>query len=374
MRASVRCAALDMSALEKAEQHGKRLDHSSQRRVIRDVSPLVAEGLDLRALYDEHVDGVKQNAAAKKPVLHFIVRFPPELLDEAADIGRFTGSKDDRQLEMMRQAVTYIDRTHGGQAVFAARVDRDELGETIVDVFAAPKYEKRTKRTKPDEPGVMWASSTKYGRELAEKHQEEIRRRHPKAKGKLTGPRHVGIALQSEFAEFFARMNGVKLTPKREKNDPRNDRIEREAWQKIENERADLEADRLRISAQKSQNDEISEKNDAETRSLVELKAKIRVDHQELDERRATIDAERVKLDDDRAALDKAREELEAEKSVIAGLRDRLIKMIRRVERWLDRPDLSAPAAAAAAPILDDAVHMASAIEDPTDETPSPDL
>lgn len=243
MKAAVRCQAIDMAGLAAQEKHGKREDAISQKRRIRDASPLVAGGLNLRELYDEHVTGARVNSAAKKKVLHFIVRFPPDLLD-GPQVGRFGGSRIDRQKQMLRQAVRFIEETHGGDAVFAARVDRDEEGETIVDVFASPKYEKRTKRTKPDEPGVLWVSATKFGKELAEKHGDEIRRRHPKNKGKLTGPRHVGIALQSEFAEFFERENGVKLDRKVEKSDPRSDRLEKEAHDRIEAERAALDEEK----------------------------------------------------------------------------------------------------------------------------------
>lgn len=147
---------------------------------------------------------------------------------------------------MAKQAVAFVDSTHGGQAVFAARLDRDEAGETIVDVFAAPKYEKRTKRTPTDRPGVMWASATKFGRALAEKHQDEIRRRHPDAKPgePLTSPRMVGIALQSEFHAFFETANGVPLTPKALKESRQGDRLEIEAYKKIEEETARQAAQR----------------------------------------------------------------------------------------------------------------------------------
>lgn len=240
MKASVRCNALDMVGLSKAEAHGKRLDHTSRARMIRELKPLVAGGLDLRAAYEKHMEGVRMNAGAKKPVLHFIVRFPPDLLD-GPEVGKFLGDQKARQTEMVRQAIRFINQTHGGKAAFAARLDRDELGETIVDVFAVPKYEKRTKRLKADEPGQIWASATKFGKELALKHEDEIRRRHPNSKSSaLTGPRMVGIALQSEFAKFFETINGIKLEPKVEKLKKAPDRIERELWADLEERRAEL--------------------------------------------------------------------------------------------------------------------------------------
>ncbi|CAM4166827.1 hypothetical protein [Paracoccus yeei] len=248
-KGSVRCAAINLGGLAAQERHGKRLDGSSQRRRIRDDRPHVYRTLDLCDAYERHMQGVKQNAGATKPILHFIVRFPPELLagDDVPEPYRGK-SRAERQGMMLRQAVLFINETHGGDAVFAARIDRDEEGETIADVFAVPRYEKRTKRTKPDERGAIWASATKFGRDLAEKRQDEIRRRHPDAKpGLLTGPRQVGIALQSEFAEFFERENGIPLSPKQEKAERRSDRVEVEAWRQIEAARAVLAADAAAI-------------------------------------------------------------------------------------------------------------------------------
>ena len=251
-KGSVRCAAINVAGLIAQERHGKRLDRSSQRRKVRDAMPGVYNSLDLCDAYERHMEGVKQNAGATKPILHFLVRFPPELLGEGAPEGWASLTPIKRQERMLRQAVEFINETHGGRAVFAARIDRDEEGETICDVFAAPVYEKRTKRTKPGEPGEMWASATKYGRGLAEQHQDVIRRRHPEAKpGKLTGPRQVGIALQSEFAAFFERDNGMPLSPKKEKAERRSDRVEVEAWREIEAARAVLAADAAMIERRK---------------------------------------------------------------------------------------------------------------------------
>lgn len=264
MKAAVRCKALTMEQLAAQEKHGKREDRLSQLRVVRDSDPLVYGSLDLRDAYDCHMEGVKQNAGSKRPVLHFIVRFPPELLSGPV-AGRFKGSQKDRQKMMLSQAVRFIEDTHGGSAVFAGRLDTDETGETIADVFAAPRYEKRTKRTRPDQKGPIWASSTRFGKELAEKHQDEIRRRHPDAKpGLLTSPRMVGIALQSEFADWFEMTNGLRLAPKAEKEGRSPDRLEKEAYDLIAEREAALDAqaaalqtERRRVSALATELDEV---------------------------------------------------------------------------------------------------------------------
>lgn len=252
MKGAVRCKALTMEQLAAQETHGKREDRLSQLRVVRDSDPLVYGSLDLRDAYDAHMVGVKQNAGSKRPVLHFIVRFPPELLSGPV-AGRFKGSQKERQEMMLAQAIRFIQDTHGGSAVFAGRLDTDETGETIADVFAAPRYEKRTKRTRPDEKGPIWASSTRFGKELAEKHQHEIRRRHPDAKpGLLTAPRMVGIALQSEFANWFELINGFRLAPKAEKEGRAPDRLEKEAHDRLAEREAALDAQAAALRAEKS--------------------------------------------------------------------------------------------------------------------------
>jgi len=241
MKAAVRCNALTMAALRAQEKHGKRQDASSKSRRVRDAAPIVGLGLDLAELLAAHTQGTKRNAGAGKVALHFVIRFPPEILTDEAPAPYKGKSKDDRLRLMARQAGRFINEAHGGNAVFALRVDRDEIGETVVDVFACPKYIKATKKAETE-----WTSLTKFGKALAVKHQDEVRRRskNHEGAGPITSPRAVGMALQSEFAAFFERENGAALTRKVEKERPGPDRIEVEEWRvrMAERERVDAEA------------------------------------------------------------------------------------------------------------------------------------
>lgn len=332
MKTSIRCESLDMSDLAGQEAHGKRLDWSSQQRIINDDPPLVwgdpITGLNLRDLYDQHMDGVKLNKSAKKTVLHFVVRFPPPVLHLDEGAGRFVGDKIERQAEMLRQAVELIQQTHGGDAVFAARVDRDEAGETIVDIFATPKYAKRTKRTKPDEQGAIWASATKFGKDLAVIHEDEIRRRHPRAKpGKLTGPRMIGIALNSEFRLYFERENGLKLDPKIEKDSSSPDRLEIEAYKRVQGAKdaaaLDIEAvqddlERLRedVRLESAALDRIAADKDQAARDLDVIRDKARCEQEAADRVAADTIVATERLDGLRAA---------------AGPLERLIERVRGV-------------------------------------------
>lgn len=71
MKAAVRCNSLTLggagaNTLERQEKHGKRLDGTSKQRRVRNASPIVYRSLDLRAKYDRHMEGVKQNAGCKR--------------------------------------------------------------------------------------------------------------------------------------------------------------------------------------------------------------------------------------------------------------------------------------------------------------------
>ncbi|WP_134724838.1 hypothetical protein [Paracoccus luteus] len=320
MKASVRCVSLALggagqATLHAQEKHGKREDGTSRLRRIRDTPPLVYKTLDLRAAYNAHMEGVQQNKGCKRPVLHFIIKMPAEVLtDRAPGVFAELASKDEKQRLMAEQAIRFIEETHGGKAVFAARVDRDEAGELVVDVFAAPRYEKRTKK------GVnLWASPTKFGKELAEKHQDEILRRHPQARGRLTNPRAVGIALQAEFALFFERENGAQLT-RTPKDDPRPDRLETDAFKAV------AEAQRT-----------VTEQRDAWETRRAEVEA-------QMARQIATVEAMTTAAVKERQEALDARAEARNEWERARAFSEHLAALAHRLVRWLKRDDLPAEA------------------------------
>ncbi|AUH34422.1 hypothetical protein CUV01_14420 [Paracoccus tegillarcae] len=280
-----------MAGLTRAEKHGKREDWIGRQRQVRDQKPLYVGGLDLVALYIEHTDGARQNKGAKKPVLHFIVRFPPEVLTDEGPTPYAKRDRAGREKLMVRQAVKFINENHGGQAVFSARLDRDEVGETIVDVFACPRYMKpsRSGRREP----TLWTSATKFGEELARKHQDHIKTRMTGAETvkPITSPRAVGMALQQEFAEFFERENGMKLAPRNLKDSRAKDRLEVEEWR------------------------------------LKQIQAEARMVEEKRDKKLAEAWSE----------VERARKEVRA-------LRRQLLNLIDQARTLLNRPDLSKPA------------------------------
>lgn len=217
MKASIRVNSLTTSgtgdkSLGGMERHGKRQDRTSQMRRTNDAEPLVWGSLDLSEAFRAHVDGCRTNKGLKRPVLHALVQFPKQI-----------DATPEQQKWFLDAAVEFINSTHGGDAVFAARMDRDETGRNVVDVFYAPKYEKITKSRGAE----MWISPTKHGKSLCEKHREEIVTRHDGSF--LTGPRQVGIALQAELYDWL-RARKFPLEDRKRKRHGWRDRLSPEAW------------------------------------------------------------------------------------------------------------------------------------------------
>ncbi len=146
---AVRIQRLTRSQLSDAEDHGLRLDASSQSRKVREAEPLTTTGLDLATLRMQHIEGAlvpKSDTVA----LHMLIQFPVDLVD--GNDGQW----------MLKRAREFAQKTFGGDAVFADRIDRDETGMHTVDLFLAPRYLKKTKHA--EKPAV---SISKHLKNLA---------------------------------------------------------------------------------------------------------------------------------------------------------------------------------------------------------------
>lgn len=137
------------------QSHELRLDLAGKKRRVRDVEPLIysphGSDLDLKQSYEAHVRGAARNKGARSLCLHAFIQFPTDL--------KMT---PETEKLMLAEATKFVDLHHGGNAVFRARLDRDEAGRHGVDVFYAPRYEKKTAKGTDE-----WISLTKFGKELA---------------------------------------------------------------------------------------------------------------------------------------------------------------------------------------------------------------
>ncbi|MEP2990013.1 MAG: hypothetical protein ABJO88_13755 [Parasphingorhabdus sp.] len=116
-----------------------------------------------------HVAGAKISKAASKALLHGFMQFPTNI-----DIS------EHNQRAMLSIAIDFINETYGGNAVFHARIDRDEVGQHGVDVFFAPRYEKHTKSKGTEQ----WISLSKFSKENA---RTRYGKRQKTVKNKRTG-------------------------------------------------------------------------------------------------------------------------------------------------------------------------------------------
>jgi len=166
---------LDATDLANAERHGKREDASSARRKVSDDEPLVFGGLNVRELAEQHRAGAKQQG--KVQAVHALIQFPQELVPN---------EKLDQEL-MLNHAVAFVNEFHGGDAVFAARLDRDEKGTHKVDVFFLPK----------------WEFSYKDGRTQARCGLGQYTKKQARERYGKSDRRACGSAVQDAFYEYL---------------------------------------------------------------------------------------------------------------------------------------------------------------------------
>lgn len=240
---SIRFARLSVGGhgprtLAAAEAHGKRLDATSLRRRVNEAAPVVYGGLDLEALYHQHTAGCRMDKRMKSPVMHAIIQWPKDLV-----------INEETERAMLNHARKFLNELLGGEAVFAARLDRDEKGKHVVDVFCSPVV------TKKD--GSRWVTTQTHLKALTERHRAEIERRHPTIKD-ITGKRQQGMALQSEW-RAYVEAQGIKLAPKREKQYGESDWLTPEQYaleaqrKALTNDQVQLEQERAELEMQREE-------------------------------------------------------------------------------------------------------------------------
>ena len=328
---SVRVNSLAPSGLSAMETHEKRLDQSSVLRVKRDTPPLIyspyGEGLSLQESFDAHNEGAKRNKAAGKIALHAFVQFPTEV--------PLTPENEQRMLD---EAVAFINASHGGRAVFRARLDRDEAGRHGVDVFYAPKYEKVTRRGKVVED---WISLSKFGKEMALARFGE---RQKKAKGPNSGlfepvvdadgqpvmercdsPYFQGQALQDLWTAHLREKMGLEWVERGNKKVGRDpDRLEPEEYKLAEDQKK-LEIREQRLAAAEARTRKQRQRTAERLREVRAWERQLQVDENiahayqaVLEERAEELQAKEALAEAYQASLDE-REVIEAERIEARG-------------------------------------------------------
>ena len=200
---AIRVENLDATDLANAERHGKREDASGARRSIKEADPLVFRGLDIVERCEAHRKGRKQQGKTK--AMHALIQFPADLIPDSIE----------EQKRMTIRAVDFVNQFYGGDAVFAARYDRDEKGSHKVDVFFLPR----------------WQFKYKDGRTQDRCGIGQYAKKEAKARFGKVDRRACGSALQDALFEYLRddmKVQGVM--PPVKKKTTEADRLEPEAY------------------------------------------------------------------------------------------------------------------------------------------------
>lgn len=273
------------------ERHGLREDESSARRRVSGDEPVVYGSLDICEARDKHVEGCKAQKGNKTRAIHMLVQFPPDLIPNT----------EEGQQQMMAHAVKFANDFHGGDAVFAARLDRDEAGTHKVDVFLMPRYEFAYK----DGRTQKRTSVSKFAKEQAKQRYGNDDRRSQ------------GSALQDAFHEYLCDEMGLEALPPKRKKTTAADRVEPEVYalrQEKASHSQQVATDRRKLTEGRKSVRLSLEKSEA---SIKEQRAEIKRQRKELEE-----DARQIYKD--AAVLSVVRERMnEPEEPAIEDIRKR---------------------------------------------------
>lgn len=223
---AIRQKAIDHSTLAAMEKHGKRTDRSGPQRQVRDREPLVYGSMDLSEALAGHKEGAKQSG--RSACLHALVQFPSSVK-----------INEKNEKAMLGIAVRFMNDFHGGDAVFAARLDRDEKGRHTVDVFLMPKYDFEYKDGRKQKKLAI----SKFSKEQA-------KRRYGK-----TDKRSQGSALQDAWFEHLRDVVKLKnVEPPKRKKLTSPDRVEPEIYA-LKKEKAKLKAKAEAVALKEKQVD-----------------------------------------------------------------------------------------------------------------------
>lgn len=341
---SARLVPLNALLLRKAEQHGRRLDNVAVSRKVRDADSLtwVPDGvtgdpLALAERLEEHVKGVFRPKGGTTIAQHMIVKMPDSIPTE---------TEGEAYLAML-VAVGFAQEAFGGQAVFAARIDRDERSTNNVDLFLAPIYDKSDKKAPGGSKKAV--SMTRHLKLLAEKHGFDVKG----ARSAKESKQSQGKALQDALADYLVH-HGFKALRGKPKTPKGSDRVSPEiAGAKHDREAAEtgrqLIQDELQTHINRSEKLDsreaglnrreasiLSEENDIAERSaeVQEREALARDRKIDLDNRDATIRTKEAFIREREAYLNTRVEEIKKDRDATALKRAEAAAELQRAEAF----------------------------------------
>lgn len=210
----------ERTQLQAASTHALRMDSASRRRLRPGAQPGTAiavstrraDGVpssdfvamrDVATAFDAHLarTGAKVGQGSGGMGFHAMVTVSPEWISADGEDPHSKGNK--RNQELLRGAVGWVESWCGQGSVYCCRVDLDEEGAGVVDVFAAP--------TRPDgRSNTLRISTSKALAELRRAHRERM----------------SFVALQSDWASYCQQHLDAQIRRGRPKAETRAEHLE----------------------------------------------------------------------------------------------------------------------------------------------------
>lgn len=353
MQTSIRAAGIKSlnkarGGLGASEDHGKRLDETSQRRIVRERNSLnwskagEGRGLDLVDAFKAH----KKELGAKERNnceigTHLLVTISPEWLAEAGDVH---DPKNERVLKLIEEAKAWVENWQGEGSVFGWRFDLDEKGSGVVDLFTAPVRDqgrrggKRVLTIAPNAAKIELTKSTgektsgaAFQTSWANWAQQRLDPRFERGKRKSeTGRTHVHAEVYAEEAEK-ARRKAQELAEDTKAREGRLEALKAaQVAKEAELRRLDEEIDKRQSEAVK-----IAQEAEKQREKKLTLFNRTEIIQEELEkQKQITADAEawskeiKNKAYEDRRKAREEREQAERHHNYERNLRNREIDAI----------------------------------------------
>jgi len=134
-------------------KHGKRVDKSCEQRVNRaksadNIAWSCAENgdpLDVFNAFKTRKKNTNAKEYGKAAVgVHVLLIVSPEWVEQKGDLH---DPKNPRNIALNKEAKVWAEKIFGENSVIATRMDMDEMGGAVVDVFAVPVVETKHRKT-----------------------------------------------------------------------------------------------------------------------------------------------------------------------------------------------------------------------------------
>ncbi len=288
-----------LPALHAASRHANRKDETSKIRVRPGADSsrnlhMVPWGetnggkIDYVAAYERRkaATGARERGNTA-PVINLLCVVSPGWVKETGDLH---DPENPRNVMLHAAAIDWAAAVFGKDAILDARLDLDEKGGGVVDVFIAPVAQSKRKRT-------LYFSSAPVLRAVRAKHKA----------------RNTYAGLQDSWSAFVKRELDKRIERGKIKEGKGPDRLSPEIYGARKDnlrEQARLQEVERALSDKESDLALAMIALEADRQAMAEEVARLRAEREEIEKERALLAAERRQLDDQSAVVKKLKSQL----------------------------------------------------------------